>query len=1415
MSYEQESIWLNDQLQDGASRYVESWNHWLSGPVDHLAVEEALTGIVARHATLRSRLAMADGEPVQQVLPPMPVRVDKQSVTADELDAALREAVGRPLPLNEPPLLQATLLHTGPAEAVLVVRLHHAVVDGWCFRLLDLEFSERYRAAVAGRPPQLPELPTTFTGYAAAQRRRPAAELEELLAHWREVLDGAPRESAIPAPRPRPEALSHRGGQTRFRISAQLAEQARRLARDLRTTPFSVFATALSGLVARWSGQDDVVIGTPISRRDEPELEPVIACLTDVLPLRHQLPPAAPFAEHVTATQQSLWEAIACRDIPFGHLVNELDTDRTLARFPLFQIVLTVDDAAAPGLDLPGIEAERLHLHNGTAKFDLFLHLVPDGDGGYLGLLEYATDLYEAADADRIATGFTTLLADAVAHPRWPLSDLETVSEADRRLVRGWARGPDHAAEPPLVHQAVTRRARSTPDTIAVTDGTRAMTYQELDTASDALAAHLAATGIRPGDRVAVSVTRSPEMPVAVLAVAKAGGCVVPIDPGYPAARADFMLADSDASMVLTHSGLADRFAASDAVTVVALDELPPPPAGDFTPPETAGDDLLYLIYTSGSTGTPKGVPMPHRSLASLTAWQQQRSGAARTLQFAPLSFDVAFQELFATLAAGGTLVLAGEEERRDPERLLDLLTSQRVERLFLPFVALQQLAEYATAARKTCPVPEVITAGEQLHITPAIRAFFAGTGAVLENQYGPSETHVVTAHRLTGDPATWPERPPIGRVVDGARVYVLDRHLNPMPPGLPGEICIAGGVVAEGYHRRPEKSAHKFRGITGPYRNRLYRSGDLGRFLPDGTLEFLGRADSQVKIRGFRVEPAETEAALRRLPGIADAAVVAAPAPTGGLRLAGHYVGDRLDPAALRDALAERLPEHLVPQVLVAHDRFPLTPSGKLDRKALAGHSAGNESSPSSIAWTPQQQPVVDAWQLVLGAAPAAPEADFFAAGGDSLTAVRLVLALKDATGIRLPMNAVFSAPTVTGLSARLAVTTYDDAPTLATDAQLPAHIQPAAQVAPMPADPGLLLLTGATGFLGAHLLQQLLTGTRATVACLVRAATELEGHDRIVAALRRYDLWQPSWAGRIRALPADLAAPRLGLTDERFHRLAQDVDAVYHCGAAVNLAHAYPQLRAANVTGTAEILHLAAAHRTVPMHHVSTVGVLTPTPGITRIGPDTPLPPPDGLQHGYAQSKWAAEALINQARERGLPVTVYRPTRISANSTTGICQEGDFFWLLLKSCVEAGIAPTDAGLAFDLVPVDYTAAAIVRLSTQQAAANRTFHLAGERHLHLRTAVDWLRARGHRIEAGPAEAWAARIEERQLPTGLALLATFRTGTDAEGTHLYDAATTRALLPDLDCPPFDAAQFHACADHFTATGFLPAADPAR
>ncbi|HLJ02689.1 MAG TPA: amino acid adenylation domain-containing protein [Solirubrobacteraceae bacterium] len=1039
-SFAQQRMWFLERFEGGALYNVPLVTR-LRGPLDVSALEAAFDALVERHETLRTVFTLVDGAPHQVIRPPGPFTLEQVDVDGSEERALslAAEQARRPFELSSEAPIRALLVRLDAEDHVLAITLHHIVTDGWSMGVLSRELTELYGQARAGTTPELPELAIQYADYAAWQQEwMDSGGLDHQLEHWKRSLAGVPPLLELPTDRPRPSRQSFRGATERVMLPVELLGRVRAFGEGEGATTFMTLLAVFAALLSRYSGQEDVVVASPVANRNRVEFERVIGLFVNTLALRVDVSSEPSFHELLARVREMALGAFSNQDVPFEKLVAELRPERHLSHAPLAQVMFVVLNARERPAPMLGLESERLMTDRGTAKFDLTLFATETPDGLRLSL-EYCTDLFERSTALRMLEHYRVLLEAALNEPDRPVGELRLLGEDEEELIlHRWnetdVEVPAELARP--VPELIAAQVAATPDAPAVVFGERTLSYRELDARANQVARHLVAQGAEPGAVVAICAERSIEMVIAVLGVLKAGCAYAPIDPGYPEDRVEFMLSDTSAPVLVTQSHLLERLPAGLGAAIVCLDsDASAIAARDSAPVEPAAtlDDLAYVIFTSGSTGRPKGVAMPHRTLANLLAWQRScwapysadpdaPAAAARTLQFASLSFDVAFQELFCTWSVGGTLVLVADEVRRDPEALLAYLAEQRVQRLFLPFVALHNLCEAAGYLSTSVPsLREVITAGEQLKATGALRAFFAHhPGCRLVNQYGPTESHVVSAYTLTGEPDLWPPLPPIGRPISGSRLYLLDRHLQPVPVGVPGELYIGGMTLARGYLARPELTAERF--IADPFADgRLYRTGDLARYLPDGNIEYLGRADHQVKIRGFRVEPGEVEAALRTHPAVGEAFVMARE-DAGERRLVAYLIPSNgaIDSDELRAHLRRSLPEYMVPSAVMNLESFPLTPNGKVDRARLAelpleGQQGERVRKPPR---TGTEHALAAIWSRVLGVEELGVTDNFFDLGGHSLMAVRLFAEIERRMSVRLPLSALFETATIEGLA-------------------------------------------------------------------------------------------------------------------------------------------------------------------------------------------------------------------------------------------------------------------------------------------------------------------------------------------------------------------------------------------------------------
>ncbi|HEX5723930.1 MAG TPA: amino acid adenylation domain-containing protein [Longimicrobiaceae bacterium] len=1021
LSFAQQRFWFVERLGAAPAAYNIPVVLRLRGALDAGALGRALDGLAARHEALRTIFPTVDGVPVQVVLPelhvPLPVD-DLSSLGEAEREERARGVSDREsrwtFDLAAGPLVRARLLRLAEEEHVLLLTLHHIVADAWSLGVLFRELSALYGAEAAGREAGLPPLPVQYADYAVWQRERldgPALEGE--LAYWTARLEDTAT-LALPTDRPHPAVQSFRGATHAFQLPRETWEAVAALARRSGATPFMALLAAFDTLLYRWSGTEDVVVGSPVAGRTPEETEPLVGVFLNTLALRADLSGDPTFAELLGRVRETTLDAYAHQEVPFELLVEELKLERSLARHPLFQVIFSMHAAPAGAPELPGLAVEASEGDTGTTKVDLVLS-VAEHAGGLQGAFQYASDLWDHATIERMAAHFGVLLAAAAQEPGRRLSELPLMPPEEEALVvhafnRTAAGHPRGAA----VHHLFEAAVDASPDAVAVAHADGRLTYRELDERANRLAHRLRRLGVGPETRVAVLMERAPELVSALLAVLKAGGAYVPVDPAYPAERIAYLLEDSGAAVLLVNAGLAERLPPFAGAVVrvdadwpdVAASEPAARPSVRVHPGNAA-----YAIYTSGSTGRPKGVQIEHRSTVALLHWlKEQVSDEERSsvLGSTSVSFDVSIAEIFGTLCWGGRLVLVRNALAPVPEGEAPVLAS----------MAPSAAAELVRTAAVPPSVRTLNLGGEALPAALA-RAVFALTdvGKVV-NLYGPTEdTTYSTFHEVREDD----ERVYVGRPVADTQAYVLDRTLRPAPVGVPGELYLAGEGLSRGYHRRPALTAERFvPNPFGPPGSRMYRVGDLARWTAGGELDYLGRLDHQVKVRGHRVETGEIEATLAEHPAVQEAAVAAREDAPGEVRLVAYVVasaGHAAPPAPeLRAFLKERLPDYMVPALYVVLDRLPLSPNGKVDRMALPDPSQateaprGERAEPRSVL----ERAIARVWEEVLGITGVGMDDNFFEIGGHSLLVARLQERLREALGRELSVVDLFLYPTV-----------------------------------------------------------------------------------------------------------------------------------------------------------------------------------------------------------------------------------------------------------------------------------------------------------------------------------------------------------------------------------------------------------------
>ena len=1337
LSFAQRRLWFINQLEDGSdAQYNVPWGLRLDGNLNMAALELAFNQIIKRHEILRTIFLSSDQGPIQVVKNPRWINIPIYDVAEEAISEFTNYISLCNFEISSGPLWRVLILRLSSETNVLLVTMHHIITDGWSVDIFNNELSSLYNAYSQGVFLKLPPLPIQYADFSQWQREWLSDDvLDRQIEFWKSELSGAATLLELPTDRPRSATRNYRGSSTLFVISTELTRKITAVSRRESTTLFMTLFSGFVALLARYSGQDDINVGTPIANRQRVELEPLIGFFVNTLVLRTRFTESMSFGELLQQVKETALSAYAHQDVPFEYLVEALQPERSLSHSPLFQVMFVLQNTGQQALTLPGVTVTAVENERESAKFDLSM-ILEESATGINGWLEYDTDLFDLETIERLIRHYQVLLSRMVDALDTSVMRVPLLSESERRqIVFDWNQTQRDYPHNVCVHQCIAQQSLRTPDAVAVIYEDMVLTYGELDGRSNQLARYLLAQGVQVEDRIGLCMERSLEMIVGLLGILKAGAAYVPIDPGLPQQRIAYFIDDSDVSVIVTHTVASGALVEAD-YQVVCFDS----DASKLASCEKAITKVAlkpttpaYMIYTSGSTGKPKGVLVGHGAYSNHMHWMCDQfaiTAEDKVFQKTPLSFDASGWEWSLPLMTGGQLVVAHPGGHRDPDYLLQMIVHQRIS-VFQGVPSLVGLLLESAAGENLAALRYLFCGGEPLPVS-LCEAFRAqGLSAKLCNLYGPTEATIDSTYWLY-DGETTLHTVPIGRPIGNVTAYILDEALNPVPIGVRGELYIGGAGLAIGYLGRPELTSSTY--IDNPFSTgtKLYKTGDVARWLPDSTIEYIGRNDFQVKIRGFRIELGEIENVILSQSAIQAVAVVDRLRPGGaGAILVAYVVWEAqarktANTEQIREALRAHLPDYMIPSFFVSLDELPLTPNGKVDRKVLP--AVEWDSSDSEISKKPKtvaEKRLCKVWSNVLNIPlkNTSVGADFFELGGHSLLAAKIVNILQKKYGWKIPLRALFEHTTIESLARAIDTGRFEEDHTayinLKQEAVLDNSIVSGGDSSNFVCHPETIFLTGATGFIGRFLLRELLEKTHATIYCLVRALNRQHAFQRLKIELDKNNLWKPAYKDRVHAVAGDISEPFFGLNDIEFNQLAKSVDVIYHNATAMNHIASYRVLKPTTVGGVQEILRLASAHHIKPVHYSSTTsifssGVDSAQNGLKRkVNENTSI---DSEEHrvldGYTGSKWVAEKVVMLAKDLGIPCRIYRFGLVTGDTRYGRYDSDQWLYRLLNSCVRLGVYPKEFSLKLGILPVDIAVKFLVYLSCETELQQEVFHL-------------------------------------------------------------------------------------------------------
>ncbi len=1429
LSENQESLWVIDRLNPTKITYQIYFPFLIEGPLDENALLSAFKAIIHRHEALRTRFEEIQGTPQQVIEKEIDPIVDTRQASSEReaLDLLEQEKKNK-IDITKSPLIRLLMIRLGKEKHYFLVTVHHIVFDGWSSDIFFKEWREGYQSLVNGKPPSFPPLAIQYGDFALWQRKAfQLDKIQDQIDYWKEKLQEAPQLLEMAYDFPRPQTFTGRGDVFHFNFSPGLHKKIEALAKTLNATYFIVTLAAFYVLLSRLTGKTDVLVGTPYANRKKEELEYLIGYFIQMLVLRQQIKKELPFSEFVKEIMEMVTEAYHNSDVSFENLVRVLDPPRSLSFNPFFQIAFSIENAATRSLELETLKSSPLILKEFTSHMDLYVAL-SESEGGYV---EYCTDLFKKETVKSLIVRYEHLLEEIVANPHREIGRIPLLSEEEKKkMVVDWNENRTDFLQYPSLAHAFEAMVASYPDNIALKYNEQRMTYRELDEKANQMAALLKNLGVKKQDFIGLSMDKSPALIITTLAIVKLGAIYVPIDINYPEERKQFIIEDTHLKLLIVQEKYADRFQ-KGSFQLVSYEQLERQFSSSQAPSLSIDpDDLAYIMYTSGSTGNPKGVEITHRGILRLFIH-------SRSLEFFPednflfmsnISFDGATYEIWGALLNGASLSIYPYSTIEIDELHRFLLESEVTVALFsAKFFTL--LADQKVDDLKEMRV--MMSIGDIMSIHHTKKMMGQLPQCQIYNGYGPTENTACTTLYRVENLKEIENGIPIGKAISNTSVYILDEYLEPVPIGVAGLLFTGGDGLARGYLHRPDLTSEKF--IPSPFgKGKLYNTGDVVRYLPDGNIFYIGRMDNQVKIRGFRIELGEVEEAFRKIDVVTDSAAVVWEEIPGDKKLVSYVECTQPTTSAeLRKAVALHLPEFMMPSLIFVLDKLPINPSGKIDRKKLPPPSKMLQE-PKEGYLPPEsstEQLVADIWSSLLGIEKIGREDHFFHLGGHSINSAQLASVLSKTLNTPIPANLVFEYAILSQYAKKIDELLSEEGekvkhPLLYRDlfwiwrnkeTKLASDIGKG-KLAEVQIEqfthPKEIFLTGVTGFVGAFLLQALLHGTEARIHCHVRASSKQEAQRRIQEVMEKYEIYEPEFESRIEAVAGDLEKKLLGIEPKMFHSLAETIDSIFHSGAYVNHVLPYAKLRAANVLGTEETIRLALTHKKKPLHYLSTVAVFDPAKEIKE---DDDIRSARNLFNGYAQSKWVGERMIEVAKERGLLASIYRLSRVSGSSKTGSGPTSDFLWRTLQASLLLKLAPH---IVYEeaITPVDFVAEALVYISKKPEWIGKHFHLLNTKEASYLEIFKLLQRLGYPLEMTSYEQWRQTLidkaiaeKEERLSALVPLFTEFNLSEMGEHPHFRTDHLEKALRHSgISCPSVDEQLFKTYLAYYKKIGFI-------